>query len=85
MAAGAYHAAYERGLNIPGDITIIGFDDADVATRIYPPLTTIRLPTRDMARAAVEALLDPELTRPGSDRLRRRCLQVRGSSGPAKR
>ncbi|MEI9904526.1 MAG: LacI family DNA-binding transcriptional regulator [Asticcacaulis sp.] len=33
MAAGAYHAAYEHGLTIPGDVTILGFDDADVATR----------------------------------------------------
>lgn len=82
MAAGAYHAAYEIGLTIPGDLTIIGFDDADVATRIYPPLTTVRLPTRDMARVAVEGLLDPEAAR--SNLVFEATLLIRGSSGPAK-
>jgi len=83
MAAGAYHAAYELGLNIPGDVTIIGFDDADVATRIYPPLSTVRLPTRDMAKVAVEVLLDPEAHR--NNLVFEATLMVRGSSGPAKR
>jgi LacI family transcriptional regulator len=80
MAAGAYHAAYEIGLSIPGDLTVIGFDDADVATRIYPPLTTVRLPTRDMARVAVEVLLDPESNRGAL--VFEATLLVRGSSGP---
>ena len=83
MAAGAYHAAYEAGLTIPGDLTIIGFDDADVATRIYPPLTTVRLPTRDMAKVAVEVLLDPDSNR--GNLVFEATLLVRGSSGPAKR
>jgi LacI family transcriptional regulator len=83
MAAGAYHAAYEVGLTIPGDLTIIGFDDADVATRIYPPLTTVRLPTREMARVAVEGLLDPESAR--ANLVFDATLVVRGSSGPPKR
>lgn len=78
MAAGAYHAAYEAGVNIPGDLTVLGFDDADVATRIYPPLTTIRLPTRDMARMAVDMLLDPEQTR--SNLVFDATLMVRGST-----
>lgn len=82
MAAGAYHAAYEIGLNIPGDLTVIGFDDADVATRIYPPLTTVRLPTRDMARVAIEVLLDPDSNR--GNRVFEATLMVRGSSGPPK-
>ncbi|MGZ3304578.1 MAG: LacI family DNA-binding transcriptional regulator [Asticcacaulis sp.] len=80
MAAGAYHAALEKGLSIPGDLTVIGFDDADIATRIYPPLSTIRLPTRDMARMAVEALLDPDLAR--TSMVFEATLMVRGSSGP---
>ena len=83
MAAGAYHAAYEMGLSIPGDVTIIGFDDADVATRIYPPLTTVRLPTRDMAKVAVEVLLDPESNR--NNVVFEATLMVRGSSGPVKK
>ncbi len=82
MAAGAYHAAYEAGLTIPGDVTVIGFDDADVATRIYPPLSTVRLPTRDMARVAIEVLLDPESNR--NNLVFEATLMVRGSSGPPK-
>ncbi len=88
MAAGAYHAAYEIGLSIPGDLTVIGFDDAEVATRIYPPLTTVRLPTRDMARVAAEVLLDPQSSRSNlanrSNLVFEATLLVRGSSGPAK-
>ncbi len=83
MAAGAYHAAYERDLKIPGDVTIIGFDDADVATRIYPPLTTVRLPTRDMARVAAENLVNGEMTARTSIVFQATLIK-RGSSGPAK-
>ncbi len=84
MAAGAYHAAYEMGLTIPGDITVMGFDDADVATRIYPPLTTVRLPTREMARIAAENLMQGEMTAKTSIVFQSKLI-VRGSSGPAKK
>ena len=83
MAAGAYHAAYEAGLTIPGDITIIGFDDADVATRIWPPLTTVRLPTREMAKIATEMLMAAEPPR-GQTLIFDATLVVRGSSGLAR-
>lgn len=83
MAAGAYHAAYERGLTIPGDVTIIGFDDADVATRIWPPLTTVRLPTRDMAKMAAEMLTSPDQSK-SPVLIFDATLIERGSSGPAK-
>ncbi len=83
MAAGAYHAAYELGLSIPGDLTIMGFDDADVATRIWPPLTTVRLPTRDMGKTAAEQLVHGEMTNRTSLVFQAK-LMVRGSSGPAK-
>lgn len=84
MAAGAYHAAYGLGLKIPEDVTIIGFDDADVATRIYPPLTTVRLPIRDMARTATETLMSGEMTEQTSIVFQSKLI-IRGSSGPAKR
>jgi LacI family transcriptional regulator len=84
MAAGAYHAAYGLGLKIPEDLTIMGFDDADVATRIYPPLTTVRLPVRDMARTATETLMTGEMTDSTSIVFESKLI-VRGSSGPAKR
>ncbi len=81
MAAGAYKAAYEMGLKIPEDITFIGFDDAPVSTRIYPPLTTVRLPTRDMGRTAANMLMSAE---PDHDTtiVFDAVLLVRASSGP---
>ena len=48
----------------------------------YPPLTTVRLPSRDMARVAVEVLLDPDSNR--GNMVFEATLMVRGSSGPAK-
>ncbi|CAL4869011.1 putative HTH-type transcriptional repressor ExuR [Asticcacaulis sp. MM231] len=60
MAIGAYKAAFGLGLRIPGDLSICGYDDSPMAERVYPPLTTVHLPTRDMARAAVLTLLRSE-------------------------
>ena len=82
MASGAYKVAYEMGLRIPDDLTILGFDDAPIATRINPPLTTVRLPTRDMAKMASEKLTDSD-TKPGASFVFDSALIVRGSSGPA--
>lgn len=53
MAAGAIAAAHQAGLNIPEDISIVGFDDTENAASMWPPLTTIRQPIRDMARSAI--------------------------------
>jgi LacI family transcriptional regulator len=57
MAAGAYKAAYLKGLRIPDDLTVVGFDDSPLASRIWPALTTVRLPIRDMGRLAAEKLI----------------------------
>jgi LacI family transcriptional regulator len=57
MAAGVYKAAYLRGLQIPKDLTVVGYDDAPLASRIWPSLTTVRLPIRDMGRTAAERLI----------------------------
>ena len=48
MAAGVYTSAPELGLSIPGDLSIVGFDDSPMAARLWPSLTTVRLPIRDM-------------------------------------
>jgi LacI family transcriptional regulator len=56
-AAGVYRAAYLRGLRIPDDLTVIGFDDSPLATRLCPSLTTMRQPIRDMGRMAAENLI----------------------------
>lgn len=56
-AAGVYRTAYLRGLRIPHDLTVIGFDDSPLASRLCPSLTTMRQPIRDMGRLAAEKLI----------------------------
>jgi LacI family transcriptional regulator len=56
MASGVYGAAHELGMRIPEDLSIIGFDDAPIASRMWPTLTSVRLPVREMGRAAAEKL-----------------------------
>lgn len=57
MAAGVLHAARQRGLDVPGDLSIIGFDDTPIAAHIWPPLTTVRWPIASMARSAALKLV----------------------------
>ena len=57
MAAGALHAARDQGLDVPGDLSIIGFDDTAIAAHIWPPLTTVRWPIVEMGKAAARKLL----------------------------
>jgi len=58
MAAAAVAIAHRRGLDVPGDVTVCGFDDTALATTIWPELTTIRQPIAEMSRAAVDLLVD---------------------------
>ncbi|MDO7833535.1 LacI family DNA-binding transcriptional regulator [Sphingobium sp. HBC34] len=57
MAAATVAIAHRSGLDVPGDLTVCGFDDTSLATTIWPELTTIRQPINAMARAAVEVLV----------------------------
>ncbi|NIJ28806.1 LacI family transcriptional regulator [Sphingomonas insulae] len=57
MAAATVAVAHRRGLDVPGDLTVCGFDDTTLSTAIWPELTTIHQPIADMARAAVELLV----------------------------
>lgn len=57
MAIGVYTAARNAGLNIPEDLSIVGFDDTPMAARTSPPLTTVRLPIREMGQEAAKGLL----------------------------
>ncbi|WP_235037719.1 MULTISPECIES: LacI family DNA-binding transcriptional regulator [unclassified Novosphingobium] len=57
MAAAAVSVAHRRGLDVPRDLSVVGFDDAPQATTIWPELTTIRQPIADMSREAVELLV----------------------------
>ena len=58
MAAATVAMAHRKGLDVPGDIAIVGFDDTPLATTVWPELTTVRQPIAEMAREAVTLLLD---------------------------
>ncbi|MER5702057.1 LacI family DNA-binding transcriptional regulator [Micromonospora sp. NPDC002296] len=58
MAWGAYEALYERGLRVPDDMSVVGFDDLDAARWAVPPLTTVRQPLTEMAGMAARMLLN---------------------------
>ena len=56
QAFGVYEAARQRGLRIPQDLSVVGFDDLPVARWVSPPLTTVRQPLAEMGRAAAQML-----------------------------
>lgn len=56
-ALGALHAIHARGLRVPDDISVVGFDDLFLASYTTPPLTTIRQPMRRMGQLAMESLV----------------------------
>ncbi|MCL6537374.1 MAG: LacI family DNA-binding transcriptional regulator [Acidothermus sp.] len=58
QALGVYEAARQRGLRIPQDLSVVGFDDLPVARWLSPPLTTVRQPLTAMGRTAAEMLLN---------------------------
>lgn len=65
LAAGALRATYDLGLNVPGDLAIVGFDDGELAEALN--LTTVRQPLEESGRAAMERLLQ-QLDRPDTAR-----------------
>ena len=60
MAAGVLAHAHGVGIDIPGDLSVAGFDDTALASLVWPPLTTIHQPVREMAYTAAQLLLSPE-------------------------
>jgi len=87
MAAAAVVAAWELGINVPGELSVTGFDDSQIASTVWPRITTIRQPIRAMAQAATDALiriLEGSHSRP-EHRVMPYELIVRGSTGPAPR
>jgi LacI family repressor for deo operon, udp, cdd, tsx, nupC, and nupG len=84
MALGAARACAAVGLDIPGDISIVGFDDSAIAACAGPPLTTLRQPVAAISAAAVRLLFE-ELAGAGTPRqefLFQPELIVRSSTGP---
>ncbi|MEZ0067764.1 DNA-binding LacI/PurR family transcriptional regulator [Streptacidiphilus sp. MAP12-20] len=83
MAFGVIRAARQRGLSVPGDVSVVGFDDSPLIAFADPPLTTIRKPVEAMGAAAVDALLE-ELNTAQAHRAEfvfQPELVVRGSTG----
>jgi LacI family transcriptional regulator len=58
MAAGALAAAHQLGIEVPGGLSLAGFGDTPLATRVWPALTTIRPPLPELGRSAVQLLLE---------------------------
>ncbi len=91
MAAAAMSMARKFGLDLPGQLSVAGFDDAPVARMIWPELTTVRQPVAAMARIAVDLIIQFEPRRNGwPDRIPRHLLDheliVRNSTAtPARR
>jgi LacI family transcriptional regulator len=85
MAAGAIRELVSRGISVPGDVSVIGFDDAPLAEMISPALTTMRQPLQDMAHAAVSLLLSRVTGGDGGSPVRKvlpTSLVVRDSTAP---
>jgi LacI family transcriptional regulator len=88
MAAATMAIAHRKGLDVPGDIAIAGFDDTPLATMIWPELTTVRRPIANMAREAVRLLIEQVRAKRsgGSAPIEHKLLQFtlvkRESSGP---
>lgn len=64
VAFGALAAIQERGLRVPADMAVVGFDDVPLARYAQPPLTTVRMPTIEMGQRAGELLYDQILGKP---------------------
>jgi alanine racemase len=86
MAIGVIWAAREVGLDVPQDLSIVGFDDLDVAPHSNPPLTTIHQPIRrkgeEAARLLLRMIANPDSERPQHKVLETRLI-IRGSTAPA--
>lgn len=85
MAIGAMRALRDLRLSIPGDVSVVGFDDIDLAPHVDPPLTTVHQPIRRKGAEAVRLLLAVVQRRDQANPEHRRLetrLIVRGSTGP---
>jgi DNA-binding LacI/PurR family transcriptional regulator len=58
MAVGVLHAAYARGRRVPADLSVVGFDDIQLAGHTVPALTTLRMPTREIVARGLQLAID---------------------------
>jgi LacI family transcriptional regulator len=88
MAAAALTVAHSLGLKVPGDLSVVGFDDTAIASAVWPALTTVRQPIADMTRNAVALAIQEIERRRSADSAPAQLLHphqviVRDSSGQA--
>jgi DNA-binding LacI/PurR family transcriptional regulator len=87
MAVGAIQAIHEQRLHVPDDVSVVGFDDLEIARVVNPPLTTVHQPVRRRGEEAAQLLLDAIAhgDAPAAHRIYQTRLIVRASTGPARR
>lgn len=78
MALGAIEALKQLGLRIPEDVSVLGYDDQEIARHTHPPLSTVVLPNYELGRWAVETLLQEEHNRAAGAPVRRRVVKLDG-------
>lgn len=83
VALGAYQALATLGLDVPGDVSVVSFDDSPLAAWLQPGLTSVAIPHAQLGRTAIE-LVVAGAREPGVHRIPMP-LRVRGSSGPPRR
>ncbi len=84
LALGCYDALEERGMECPRDISVVGFNDMPFVDRLRPPLTTVRVPQREIGTVAAQLLLEQlgDESVPAREILLEPTLVVRGSTAP---
>ncbi|MFJ7174976.1 substrate-binding domain-containing protein [Streptomyces massasporeus] len=85
MAIGALHAFADAGRTVPGDVSVVGYDDIPAAAPLFPPLTTVRQNLTALADRAVDTLIALIEGRPAAAGPAGRAVEltVRASTGPA--
>jgi len=87
MAWGAQRRLLESGVDVPGDVSIVGFDDIDIATLLQPALTTVRQDTLEMGRRAAQLVVESVEQRNEGGSIEQVLpveLMIRQSTGPAR-
>jgi len=85
LAIGALHAACHMSIDVPGEVSIVGFDDLPLAAYMTPALTTVCMPIAEMAAAGVKAAVDADQDGEAALQILRPTMVIRESSGPAPR
>lgn len=88
MAMGVYSAAQDLGLSIPEDLSVVGYDDTPIVSRIAPPMTSVHSPIRNAARDIAKLLISKDRPKDSSPTLEHSTihldLSIRESTAPPK-